>query len=135
MKESDRRVRLIRKLRRRLKGEETDKEKMERTKMAELLVSLYKLEGLWEMVYEGYAIAAREYTRVGEAWMAMKWASWAVEFGTMVLGEDDEEFREMKKLARDPWGHRSWGSKKNSERHEEKDEEDAAPEGDERLWS
>ena len=71
--------------------------------MAELLVSLYKMEGLWGMVHETYAVAAREYNKAGEAWMAMKWAGLTVEFGTMVLGELDEEVREMKELARDPW--------------------------------
>ncbi|KAH7631668.1 hypothetical protein B0T09DRAFT_397105 [Sordaria sp. MPI-SDFR-AT-0083] len=109
--ESDRRVKLIKKVRRLLREEGKDGEsskvqgngEWERTKMAELLVSLYKMEGLWGMVHETYAVAAREYNKAGEAWMAMKWAGLAVEFGTMVLGELDEEVREMKELARDPW--------------------------------
>ncbi|KAK3504739.1 hypothetical protein B0T13DRAFT_532472 [Neurospora crassa] len=125
VEEADRRVRLIRKVRRLLKegqeggsnaGREEEGEgwKMgsreqgegdDRTKAAESLVSLYEMEGLWGMVHEAYALAAREYSKAGETWMVMKWAALAVEFGTMVLGEGDEALREMKGLARNPWGH------------------------------
>ncbi|KAJ4395107.1 SET domain-containing protein 5 [Neurospora sp. IMI 360204] len=131
VEESDRRVRLIKELWRLLREEGKDdgskvgrgekeeqgrktgsRRKGDKTKMAELLVSLYEMEGLWGMIFEAYAIAAREDNKVGEAWMAMKWAGLAVEYGAMVLGEGDEEVREMKELARDPWGHGSWRSRK-----------------------
>ncbi|KAK3494901.1 uncharacterized protein B0T23DRAFT_377733 [Neurospora hispaniola] len=144
VEEADRRVRLIRKVRRLLKdeqeggsnagrGEEGEGWKMgsreqgegegDRTKAAELLVSLYEMEGLWGMVHEAYALAAREYSKAGETWMVMKWAALAVEFGTMVLGEGDEALREMKGLARNPWGHGAWSSRNKSEGYGEGDEE------------
>lgn len=149
MEESDRRIRLIKELRRLLReegkddgskvgrGEEEEgwmtgsRGQGDRTKMAESLVNLYEMEGLWGMIFEAYAIAAREYSIVGEAWMAMKWAELAVEFGAMVLGEGDEEVREMKELARDPWGHGSWRSRKSGGYGEEDEGEDWI-EGDER---
>ncbi|KAK3391885.1 hypothetical protein B0T20DRAFT_422477 [Sordaria brevicollis] len=137
--ESDRRIRLTRKIRRLLKeegedeGSEVVKGRTERTKMAELLVSLYEMEGLWGMIYEAYGIAAREYSKAGEAWMAMKWACMAVEFGAMVLGEDDEEVRGMKELVRDPWGHETWKSGKKGGGYEVENEDgkdiDERPEG------
>lgn len=147
--ESDRRVRSIKKVRRFLReekegegegqgerredddGSEVKKGKAggRRTKMAELLVSLYEMEGLWGMIYQAYAMAAREYSKVGEAWMAMKWAGMAVEFGEMVLAEENEEVREMRELARDPWGHATWMMSRKRSRGGHGDE----AEGEERL--
>ncbi|KAK1773917.1 hypothetical protein QBC45DRAFT_426510 [Copromyces sp. CBS 386.78] len=139
VEESDRRVRLIKKVRRLLRQEVEDDEgkvqgkgEGDMKKLAELLVSLYEMEGLWGMIHEVYAIAAREHSNVGEAWMAMKWAGLAVEFGAMVLGEGGDEMREMRELARDPWGHGSWMSRKKNGSYGEEAGGEKRKEGGER---
>ncbi|KAK4123148.1 glycosyltransferase family 1 protein [Parathielavia appendiculata] len=76
--------------------------------MAELLVSLLDMERLWGVVHEAYALAALEYNAVGEAWLAVKYARLAVEYGTPMLGEKDEDLMELRKLAENPWSHWSW---------------------------
>lgn len=76
--------------------------------MAELLISLYQQERLWQMLYEAYTFAALEYNGVGEPWTATKYARLAVQHGLAGGGPNDSDVREMTALARNPWEHWSW---------------------------
>ncbi|KAH6850045.1 hypothetical protein B0I37DRAFT_390386 [Chaetomium sp. MPI-CAGE-AT-0009] len=76
--------------------------------MGELLVALYEMEQLWGSMHEAYAMAALEFSGVGDAWTAVKYASLGLEWGIPMLGEEDEEVEELRSLAEDPWGHWSW---------------------------
>ncbi|KAK7927381.1 hypothetical protein PG985_004379 [Apiospora marii] len=75
---------------------------------AELLVSLYHQEKLWYALYEAYTMAALEYSFVGEARLATKYARLAIEHGIASAGPEDENVEMMGKLARDPRNHWSW---------------------------
>ncbi|KAK3295620.1 uncharacterized protein B0H64DRAFT_322698 [Chaetomium fimeti] len=76
--------------------------------MGELLVGLYEMERLWGSMHEAYAMAALEFSGVGDAWTAVRYASLGLEWGIPMLGEEDEEVEELRSLAEDPWGHWSW---------------------------
>lgn len=114
--EADRRVERIGEVRRELEvwPEEGDGEELRgRTGkagpgMGELLVGLYEMEGLWGVVHEAYAMAALEWSGVGDAARAERWARLALEWGVPMLGEEDEEVEELRGLAGDPERHWSW---------------------------
>ncbi|KAK4106039.1 SET domain-containing protein [Parathielavia hyrcaniae] len=111
--EADERAELILRVRGELrdwKGRGRGKGKGSRAcpEMAELLVSLYETERLWGEVHEAYSLAALEYNAVGEPWLAVKYARLAVEYGIPMLGEEDEDLGELRRLAEDPWSHWSW---------------------------
>ncbi|KAL2200994.1 hypothetical protein P885DRAFT_65297 [Corynascus similis CBS 632.67] len=76
--------------------------------LAELLIALYELERLWGMMHEAYMLAALEYSGVGDAWTAIKYARLGLEYGFPMLGERDEDVQDMMELAEDPWRHWSW---------------------------
>jgi hypothetical protein len=107
--ESDRRIEAIR----RVQEELTDWDRGSKgsracPQMAELLVSLYEMERLDTIMYEAYMFAALEYNAAGDAWTAVKYARLGVEWGIPMVGEEDEEMRDLRELAEDPWGHWSW---------------------------
>jgi hypothetical protein len=76
--------------------------------MAELLIGLFEMERLWTVMHEAYVFAALEYSAVGERWMAVKYARLAVEWGIPMVGEEDEDVKEMREFVKDPRGHWSW---------------------------
>ncbi len=76
--------------------------------MAELVVALYEMEGLWGVMHEAYTLAALEFNAVGEPWTAVKYARLGLEWGVPMLGEGDADVAALRELAEDPWGHWSW---------------------------
>ena len=76
--------------------------------MAELLISLYEQERVLAPVAEAYAFAACEYNAVGEGYLAMKYASLAVEVGLLYEGSRYSNVMDMKKLLEEPSKHWSW---------------------------
>lgn len=84
------------------------REEMGSPEMAELVISLYQQEKLWGKMPGAYYFAAIEYNGAGDPWTAIKYARLAIEVGIPSLGENSRTVREMRKLAADPWKHRSW---------------------------
>ncbi|KAH6654073.1 hypothetical protein BKA67DRAFT_604491 [Truncatella angustata] len=78
------------------------------TAMAELLISLYRQERLWTMLYEAYTYAAIEYNGDGEPWLATKYARLAIHHGLASGGPSNPDVVEMMALVTDPWAHWSW---------------------------
>jgi hypothetical protein len=76
--------------------------------MAELLVGLYEMERMWGVMYEAYVLAGLVDIPGGVVWRATKDAGLGVEWGLPMVGEEDEDLEEMRKLREDPWGHWSW---------------------------
>ncbi|KAL2133583.1 hypothetical protein VTI74DRAFT_2147 [Chaetomium olivicolor] len=104
--ESDARIEQIGKVRKELR--DWSKGSRACPEMAELLVSLYEMERLWGIVHEAYTLAALEFNAWGDPWTAVKYARLGVEWGIPMVGEDDEDMGELRRLAEDPWGHWSW---------------------------
>jgi hypothetical protein len=75
---------------------------------AELLVTLYELEGLQVRIYEAYYRAALEWNGVGDAMRAMRYARLCLDKGLLLRGEDRPFVESMRALVRDPMGHWSW---------------------------
>jgi len=76
--------------------------------MAELFVSLFEQEKLFIVLYEAYASAAIEWNRVGDRWLALKYAYLAIENGLYSGGVTNPVVVEMQALAEDPEKHWSW---------------------------
>lgn len=76
--------------------------------VAELLITLYTLERLYTTLHEAYTLAALAYSAVGDEWTAIKYARMAIEYGTPMVGAEDEDIQEMGRLVRDVRGHWSW---------------------------
>lgn len=76
--------------------------------MAELVVALHEMEGLWGAMHEAYTLAALEYNAAGDPWTAVKYARLGIEWGLPMLGEGDGDVKALRELAADPWGHWSW---------------------------
>ncbi|MCJ1323398.1 hypothetical protein MMC10_000058 [Thelotrema lepadinum] len=76
--------------------------------MAELLISLYEQERVLAPIAEAYAFAACEYNAVGEGYLAMKYASLAVEAGLLYAGSQYSNVKDMRKLLEEPSKHWSW---------------------------
>ena len=79
----------------------------------EALVALCEMEGLLAPAVDAYGFAAREYSGVGDAWTAVKWAVKAVEAGLLYGGPEDRDVRDLQELLRDPRSHWSWLRKVN----------------------
>ncbi|KAH8898021.1 SET domain-containing protein [Thozetella sp. PMI_491] len=84
-------------------------------KMAELLISLYQQEKMWGAIYIGYIYAALEYSGIGDAWTATKYAHLALEYGIPAVSIESNDIFEMAKLASDPWNHWSWMKRTNNQ--------------------
>ncbi|KAG7290875.1 hypothetical protein NEMBOFW57_000880 [Staphylotrichum longicolle] len=107
-RESDARIAQIAKLREELRDWGRGERSRACPEMAELLVGLYEMERLWGTMHEAYTLAALEYNAAGDPWTAVKYARMGVEWGIPMLGEGDEDVRELRRLAEDPWEHWSW---------------------------
>ncbi|KAI9155101.1 N-lysine methyltransferase SMYD2 [Paramyrothecium foliicola] len=103
---SDARVRQIQFIQDQLENRGPDS--MATTTMAELLISLYKQEELWLVIDQAYTYAAIEYSGVGEAWMAIKYARLAIQSGLRSSGKHDRQVKDNMELAENPWQHWSW---------------------------
>jgi hypothetical protein len=103
--ESDSRVRQIR----RLEEELDDYKNPEATPgQAELLVTLFELEGLQMRIYEAYYRAALEWNGVGDADRAVRYARLCLDKGLLLRGEGRPFVESMRDMVRDAKGHWSW---------------------------
>ncbi len=87
-------------------------------KKAEMLVKLYKEEGLDAFLDDAYGHAALMYNSVGSVRGAKKYAKLAAEASKLKYGFDGaglDKAREWEGIARDPKGHGSWGRRKKGE--------------------
>ena len=103
---SDTRIRQISALTKHLSDRSADSRAT--PQMAELLISLYEQERVLAPIAEAYAFAAREYNAVGEGYLAMKYASLAVEAGLLYEGSQYSNVMDMRKLLEEPSKHWSW---------------------------
>lgn len=86
---------------------------------AELLITLYELEGLQVRIYEAYYRAALEWNGVGDSGRAVKYARMCLEKGLLLRGPNRPFIDNMKELVADPTGHWSWRFRlKSSEKDE-----------------
>jgi hypothetical protein len=83
--------------------------------MAELLISLYEQERMESRIYEAYMYAAVEYNGVGEPWLAVKYASLAIQHGFIAGGPTGEDHYNLATLATNPWEHWSWMMRRGDE--------------------
>ncbi|KAL2270348.1 hypothetical protein VTJ83DRAFT_2532 [Remersonia thermophila] len=104
-------------------GSRAERSERDDLAMAELLVALYELERLWCLVHEGYVLAALAHNAAGSAWDAMRYARRALDWGVPMVGEEDEDMKEMAKLVESPWGHWSWRWRRERERKRQEQEE------------
>ncbi|KAK0668359.1 hypothetical protein QBC41DRAFT_393768 [Cercophora samala] len=77
--------------------------------MAELLITLYELEGLEARVHEAYYRAAVEFNGVRDRWKAIKFGRLCLERGLLLKDETRSFVMQMRSLVEDPEGHWSWG--------------------------
>ena len=75
---------------------------------AELLVTLFRLEGLHGRMHEAYYRAALEYSGVGDVGMAVKYARLCRDRGLLVRGPEQPFLASMMKLIQTPEEHWSW---------------------------
>ncbi|WQF80763.1 Putative SET domain-containing protein [Colletotrichum destructivum] len=82
----------------------------EPTAMAELLVSLYKQEGLDSFISKAYAIAAREWNGAGYEYQARSWAYQSVKAGLIAgsVGLKQGDLEDMEALLDGARKHWSW---------------------------
>ncbi|GAB1316967.1 SET domain-containing protein 5 [Madurella fahalii] len=104
LSESDDRVAHMQQLRRELDDYST----AATPEKAELLVTLYELEGLQVRIYEAYYRAALEWNGVGDAARAARYARLCLDKGLLLRGEDRPFVESMRDLLRDPKRHWSW---------------------------
>ncbi len=75
---------------------------------AELLVLLYELEGVACRMHEAHYRAAIEWSGVGEAAQACKYARLCLHRGQALRGPDQPFAKSMRELIENPEGHWSW---------------------------
>jgi hypothetical protein len=102
--ESDSRVKQMQQLRREL----DDYSAAGTPEKAELLVTLYELEGLQVRIYEAYYRAALEWNGAGDAMRAARYARLCLDKGLLLRGEDRPFVESMREMVRDARGHWSW---------------------------
>lgn len=76
--------------------------------VANLLIELYRLEGMLGPVAEAYAWAALEYSSARMEWDAVRFANMAVEAGLLYGGPKDSDVLSMMALMSAPQRHWSW---------------------------
>ncbi|KAK0736631.1 hypothetical protein B0T21DRAFT_411787 [Apiosordaria backusii] len=76
---------------------------------AELLITLYELEGLEVRVHEAYYRAAIEFNGVKDKWKAVKFARLCLDRGLLLKDETRPFVVQMRSLVEDVEGHWSWG--------------------------
>ncbi|KAK3690208.1 hypothetical protein B0T22DRAFT_380016 [Podospora appendiculata] len=75
---------------------------------AELLITLYELEGLQVRIYEAYYRAALEWNGVGDAVRATRYARLCLAKGLVLRGPDRPFVRSIQALVQDARAHWSW---------------------------
>jgi hypothetical protein len=75
---------------------------------AELLVTLYELEGLQARIYEAYYRAALEWNGVGDVMTAVRYARLGLDKGLLLRGEDRPFVGSLRNMIKDPKAHWSW---------------------------
>jgi len=75
---------------------------------AELLITLYELEGLSVRIYEAYYRAALEWNGVGDSARATRYARLCLDKGLLLRGPDRPFVESMQELVADPTRHWSW---------------------------
>jgi hypothetical protein len=91
------------------------------TRIADLLVELYELEGLLGPIAEAYALAAIEYNSAQRKWDALRLANMAIEAGLLYGGPNDGDVKSMMELAQAPEGHWSWDYRARRKREAEQE--------------
>ncbi|OAP57253.1 hypothetical protein AYL99_07991 [Fonsecaea erecta] len=81
-------------------------------KKAEMLVGLYRREGLDAFLDDAYGHAALTYNAAGSARGAKKYAKLAAEAVRLKYGPDAEAAREWERIMKDPTVHSSWRRRK-----------------------
>ncbi|OQV03011.1 SET domain-containing protein [Cladophialophora immunda] len=81
-------------------------------KKAEMLVALYRQEGLDAFLDDAYGHAALTYNAAGSARGAKKYAKLAAEAARLKYGPDAEAAREWDRIVKDPTVHSSWRRRK-----------------------
>ena len=81
--------------------------------MAELLVSLHEQERMNGPIANAYALAAREWSGIGDVYNAMRYAHLAVEAGLLYEGPHAKDVRDMERLLKDPSKHWTWMLRRN----------------------
>lgn len=79
-----------------------------RSELADLLISLSKMEGLDAVMLQPYRAAALEWNACGESSKAISYAKLAVEYGINSFGPQNPMVRDMQDLIQDPELHWSW---------------------------
>ncbi|KIW82136.1 hypothetical protein Z517_05163 [Fonsecaea pedrosoi CBS 271.37] len=82
-------------------------------KKAEMLVALYRREGLDAFLDDAYGHAALTYNAAGSANGARKYARLAAEAARLKYGPDADMAREWDRIVRDPTKHSSWRKRKS----------------------
>jgi hypothetical protein len=77
--------------------------------IAEVLVELYKIEGMIGPLAEAYAFAAIEYSSAMKKWEAIRYAHLALEAGLLYGGPRDDDVVAVRELLDGPEKHWSWG--------------------------
>lgn len=75
---------------------------------AELLITLFELEGLHVRIYEAYYRAAIEWNGVGDSGRAIRYARLCLDKGLLLRGPNRPFVDSMRALIADPAGHWSW---------------------------
>lgn len=86
---------------------------------AELLVTLYELEGLEVRMYEAYYRAALEWNGVGDSGRALRYARLCLDRGLLLRGPDRPFVESMRALVADPTAHWSWRFRVKKETEDE----------------
>jgi len=94
---------------------------------AELLITLFKLEGLQVRIYEAYYRAAIEWNGVGDSGRAMRYARLCLDKGLLLRGAKRPFVDSMRALIANPTGHWSWRFRLKLK--EEKKDDQATEEG------
>lgn len=103
---SDRRLLMIAELKDKLK--DWSDTTFDRTKAAELMISLFEQEGMHGSIGEAYEAAAYAYSVLGDEQNAIKWASKAVDIFSILYGQESDSVKNVLTLMMDPKKHRTW---------------------------
>ncbi|KAF2668065.1 SET domain-containing protein [Microthyrium microscopicum] len=80
----------------------------DRTKMAELLIDLYKQERLHAPIATAFEAAAYAYSVIGDRYNTIKYAGQAVEALTILYGADHDLTVDLAGMMNEPETHRTW---------------------------
>lgn len=97
---------------------------------AELLITLFELEGLQVRIYEAYYRAAIEWNGVGDSGRAMRYARLCLDKGLLLRGPKRPFVDSMRALIADPAGHWSWRFRLKLKERDEGVKEEGKKKGD-----